>query len=62
MNQTKQINVTIKKNNINIDKFYYNKLFEFYDVLNKDQSHMLSKDDICTPMECIKKNDRLHTK
>lgn len=55
MNQTKQINVTIKKNNINIDKFYYNKLFEFYDVLNKDQSHMLSKDDICTPMECVKK-------
>lgn len=55
MNQTKQINITIKKNNINIDKFYYNKLFEFYDILNKDQSHMLSNDDICTPMECVKK-------
>lgn len=32
-----------------------NNLFEFYDMLNKDDSHMASNDDICTPMECVKK-------
>ena len=31
------------------------KLFEFYDLLNKDTSHMNSSDDICTPIECVKK-------
>lgn len=55
MKQTKQINLTIKTNNIKIGKSYYKKLFEFYDLLNKDKSHMSSKDDICTPMKCVKK-------
>lgn len=51
--KTKQITLkkakpmTIKKENID--------LFEFYDILNKDKSHMASKDDICTPMSCVKK-------
>lgn len=54
MNQTNQINIAIKKDNINFDKFY-NKLFEYYDMLNGDKSHMMSNDDICTPMECVKK-------
>ena len=31
------------------------KIFEFYDKLNKDKSHEESKDDICTPMECVQK-------
>lgn len=30
-------------------------IFNFYDELNKDESHMMSSDDICTPMECVKK-------
>lgn len=29
-------------------------LFSVYDNLNKDNSHKLSNDDICTPMECVK--------
>lgn len=29
-------------------------LFSIYDNLNKDNSHKLSNDDICTPMECVK--------
>lgn len=36
-----------EKNDIN--------LFEFYDILNKDTSHMSSNDDICTPMACVQK-------
>lgn len=44
----KEDTLTIKKNN-DI------KLFQFYDILNKDTSHMASNDDICTPMECVKK-------
>lgn len=37
------------------------KLFEFYDLLNKDTSHMNSSDDICTPIECVK-TDRLYSR
>ena len=44
----KEKNAVIK-NNIDIT------LFEFYNILNKDTSHMTSNDDICTPMECVKK-------
>lgn len=29
-------------------------LFNFYDKLNNDNSHKLSRDDICTPMNCVK--------
>lgn len=54
---TKQI--IIKKNNVECRKKdktkNINKLFEFYDNLNKDVSHMATNDDICTPMECVKK-------
>lgn len=30
------------------------KLFELFNKLNEDVSHHSSKDDICTPMECVK--------
>ncbi len=39
----------VMKKNIDIS------LFDFYDVLNEDTSHMNSSDDICTPMKCVKK-------
>ena len=29
-------------------------IFKYYDDLNNDISHMTSRDDICTPMECVK--------
>lgn len=29
-------------------------IFNYYDQLNLDHSHELSRDDICTPMECVK--------
>ncbi len=48
--------ITLKKEQVlNIKKNIDEKLFEFYDLLNKDTSHMSSSDDICTPMECVKK-------
>lgn len=31
-----------------------NSIFAYYDHLNNDSSHMTSRDDICTPMECVK--------
>lgn len=47
-------NQTIKKNKIlKPDKKMT--IYDFYDMLNKDTSHMSSSDDICTPMECVKK-------
>ena len=30
-------------------------LYNYYNRLNEDSSHKLSNDDICTPMECVKK-------
>ena len=30
-------------------------IFDIYNKLNLDKSHMLSTDDICTPMECVKR-------
>ena len=54
MIDTKQVitrqNLINKSNCINIDN-----LFDFYDNLNKDLSHRTTNDDICTPMECVKK-------
>lgn len=52
--------VTLKENIITIfdkksKKYVDIDIYEFYDKLNKDESHMDSKDDICTPMECVKK-------
>lgn len=29
-------------------------IFKYYNEINKDTSHMISNDDICTPMECVK--------
>lgn len=29
-------------------------LFEYYETINNDNSHFLSKDDICTPLKCVK--------
>ena len=29
-------------------------IFCVYNALNTDQSHFTSRDDICTPMECVK--------
>ena len=29
-------------------------LFSFYNQLNSDSSHYSNRDDICTPMECVK--------
>lgn len=29
-------------------------IFNIFNTLNKDDSHKLSNDDICTPMECVK--------
>ncbi len=50
MKQQKQINTT--KNNI-IESTV--KLFKYYDELNMDKSHIKTNDDICTPMNCVKK-------
>jgi len=36
------------------DNLPMNDVFEYYDNLNKDNSHKLSNDDICTPMNCVK--------
>lgn len=48
--------ITLKKEKVlNINKNISLELFQFYDLLNKDISHMSSSDDICTPMECVKK-------
>ena len=30
-----------------------NSLFQYYNVLNKDEDHKVSNDDICTPMKCV---------
>ena len=30
------------------------KIFDYYNSLNADDSHSTSRDDICTPMECVK--------
>ncbi|AZG68649.1 hypothetical protein [Mycoplasma struthionis] len=30
-------------------------LFQLLDDLNNDSSHFNSRDDICTPMKCVKK-------
>ena len=54
---TKQIIINksnIKFKNVN-NTTDINTLFEFYDQLNKDVTHMTSNDDICTPMECVRK-------
>jgi len=47
--------------NTTFSKIFYNKeneklhfMFNFYNMLNKDNSHKNSSDDICTPMECVK--------
>ncbi|MGZ9763151.1 Eco57I restriction-modification methylase domain-containing protein [Mycoplasma sp. 5912] len=49
----------MKKNNINNtevnNQFEYQKIKEFLNKLNEDQNHMKSRDDICTPMECVEK-------
>ena len=29
-------------------------LFDYYDKLNNDDSHKISNDDTCTPMQCVK--------
>lgn len=51
--------IIIEQNSIELHKKdkmkNINSLFEFYDNLNKDISHMATTDDICTPMECVKK-------
>ena len=51
---TNQITMN-KVKTLNLSKNIDMTLFEFYDMLNKDTSHMSSSDDICTPMECVKK-------
>ena len=56
MINTNQIVLTKKRNeNIINNNKYINRLFDFYDELNKDTTNMISNDDICTPMECVKK-------
>ena len=59
-NNTKNIKKDNTNKNVEIKKLYdkevsLKEVFEFYDELNKDKSHMVSKDDICTPMECVRK-------
>lgn len=51
---TNQITIN-KEKTLNLSKNIDMTLFEFYDMLNKDTSHMSSSDDICTPMKCVKK-------
>lgn len=55
MNRTKQIDTCVSVKDIDINKYYYTKILSYFDELNKDSSHMMSNDDICTPMECVKK-------
>lgn len=33
----------------------YEDILKYYNKLNTDSSHMISNDDICTPIECVKK-------
>jgi len=47
--------VTLNCKNICNNKNDIKKVFQFYDLLNEDITHMATKDDICTPMECVKK-------
>lgn len=32
----------------------FDRLAEYYEALNNDLSHQASKDDVCTPLECVK--------
>lgn len=32
----------------------YEELKDYFDALNNDETHMASRDDICTPMQCVK--------
>jgi adenine-specific DNA-methyltransferase len=39
-----------------IGKYDEEKMMDYYDnIVNLDKSHYMSNDDICTPMECVKK-------
>ena len=39
---------------INMTSASLDELFSYYNMINCDITHMICKDDICTPMECVK--------
>ncbi|WP_330463434.1 Eco57I restriction-modification methylase domain-containing protein [Metamycoplasma gateae] len=49
------------ENDKNNSKIYYigdreiDYIFDYFNKLNNDNSHKITNDDICTPMECVKK-------
>jgi len=44
------------KNDIKtVNGYTLEELFSLFNSLNEDSSHFMSRDDICTPMECVKK-------
>lgn len=48
------INTEKNSQNVITDKVKEEKIFDIYNALNNDKTHMVSTDDICTPMECVK--------
>lgn len=54
-NERDQIIINKKTNDYSLmDGKTIEEVFSYYDSLNNDNSHMSSRDDICTPMDCVK--------
>ena len=51
----KPIETTVQSACKNMSDALMDELFSYYNELNNDDSHKTSGDDICTPMECVKK-------
>ncbi len=52
-NNNESINIVSNCKSLNSKK--YDEILKYYDKLNSDLSHMSSTDDICTPIDCVKK-------
>jgi adenine-specific DNA-methyltransferase len=46
-------NIVISKNVRKLITFDKKDIFDYFNKLNNDSSHFESKDDVCTPMECV---------
>lgn len=56
MNKEKTSKKSVSKSNLKyVGKMSLKETMSYYDKLNEDKTHYNSKDDVCTPMECVKK-------
>lgn len=46
--------INCNSNCVNMENAPIIELFNYFEKLNADNSHKLSNDDVCTPMECVK--------